>query len=243
MKTRLVGMLGTVILVGVLVSACGVPQEEVDALQQQITDMEAEKATLETDKAALETQAEALKKAQIAGNILLSSVPDAPPRAPRPAPDPDAPPPPPPPTPPAHENVELFMYVDTVTSGGGESPYSVDASTYCSISSVFKRGMRIVWRMKVVDTSTGNVLQGTDVKSAVVSLPGGTEDFSFGRHGGADDSPWFWTAYFDVPPDFPLGILDFVVEVTTNDGKTGTFKQLAVNYPAINIVSSLNIVQ
>jgi hypothetical protein len=214
-----------------LLNACaaGVSQEDLDAVQQQLT--------------AKEKEITALKEQLKDENVLLSAVPNAPPRPPRPAPKPGDPPPPPPPTPPTHEVVPLYFYVDTVTAGGGESQYNVDASRYCAITSTFKRGMHIVWRMEAVDTSTGMILQAADVKSAVLNLPGETKDFHFGRHGASDDAPWFWTAAWDVPPDFPLGILDFNVVVTTNDGKTGTFRQIPVNMLERNIISSLNIVE
>ncbi|MBI4188707.1 MAG: hypothetical protein HY529_05835 [Chloroflexi bacterium] len=140
--------------------------------------------------------------------------------------------------------MSLFFYVDTVTAGPGESKYNVDASRYCVIDSTFKRGMHIVWRMKVVDTATGKILQGTDVKSAVLKLPNGeTKSFNFGRHGANVDSPWFWTAAWDAPMDYPLGVLDFAIEATTNDGKTGTFKQIPVSAPERGIESRLTIIE
>ena len=212
-------------------SACGVPQKDVDALKQQL-------AAKEQEASAAKQEAATLKQ-----NKLLSVTPNAPPRQPAPPPKPGDPPPRPKPTPPPAEIVSLFFYVDTVTAGPGESKYNVDASRYCAITSVFKRGMHIVWRMEVVDTATGKVLQATDVKSAALKLPTETKNFNYGRHGALDTSPWFWTAAWDVPPDYPLGLLDFIVEVTTNDGKTDTFKQIPVSAPERGIESRLSIVE
>jgi hypothetical protein len=139
--------------------------------------------------------------------------------------------------------VPLFMYVDTVTAGPGESKYNVDATLYCVRNSAFQRGMHIVWRMNVVDTSTGKILQTSDVKEAVLKLPHGeTRNFGYGAHGGTTIDYYFWTAAWDVPPDYPLGLIDFEVVVTTNDGKTGTFKQLPVSNPASGIESRLQII-
>lgn len=212
-----------VVILG-LVAACGVPQKDVDALKQQLTDKEQELAAANQ-------------------NNVLSVRPNAPPRQPAPAPVPGTPTPSKP-TPPPATVVPLFFYVDTVTAGPGESKYNVDASRYCVISSTFKRGMHLVWRMEVVETSSGKVLQATDVKSAVLKLPHGeTKNFNFGRHGATETSPWFWTAAWDAPPDYPLGVLDFSIEVTTNDGKSGTFKQIPVSAPERGIESRLTIVE
>ncbi|MBI2831855.1 MAG: hypothetical protein HYX79_06340 [Chloroflexi bacterium] len=231
---KVAGLVVALSIAVALVSACasGVPQKDVDALKQQLAAKEQEAAKAKQDL-------DALKK-----NSVMSVVPNAPPRQPPPPPKPGDPPPPPKPTPPAAKTVPLFFYVDTVTAGAGESKFNVDASRYCAISGVFQRGMHIVWRMEVIDTSTGKVLQATDVKSAALKLPHGeNKNFNFGRHGATEDSPWFWTSAWDVPMDYPLGVLDFTVEVTTNDGKTGTFKQIPVSAPDRGIESRLTIVE
>src|SRR3989304_9943005 len=118
-------------ILATLIGACrpGVYKEDYTALQKKLTDKEEEIATLKQRQA-------------------WSIIPNAPPRAPRPQPPPGTSPPPPP-KPPAPKTVPLYFYVDTVTAGAGESKYNVDGSRYCIISSVFKRGQRIVWRMEL----------------------------------------------------------------------------------------------
>jgi len=160
---------------------------------------------------------------------ILGGIPNSPPRAPAatatPLP-PGAPTPVPAaaPVPPAAKTVPLYIYVDTVSAGVGESKYNVDANLSCVKSSLFTRGMHIVWRMEVVDTSTGKILQGTDVQSATLKLPNGEQvNMRYGRHGSTADAPWFWTAAWSVPPDFPLGVLDYTITISTVDGKSETF--------------------
>ncbi|MDP2719418.1 MAG: hypothetical protein Q8P44_06280 [Dehalococcoidia bacterium] len=226
---RLAGMALFLGISVALAGGCGVPKADYAELQGKL--------------AAKEKEATALQEQLKNENLLLSTVPNAPPRAPRPTPKPGDPPPPPPPTPPPVTMVPVFFYVDTVTAGAGESKYNVDASRYCQINSSFKRGMHIVWRMKAVDTSNGLILQAADVASATLKLPHGEDiKFGFGRHGTTDDV-WFWTAAWDVPPDYPLGALPFTVTLTTKDGKTGTFKQIPVSAPERGIESRLNIVE
>ncbi len=193
-------------------SACssGVPQKDVDALKQLLADKDKELAA-------------AKQQAALAPWV---AKPNAPPRQPPPPPSPGATPAPAP-KPPVVKTVPLAFYVDTVTAGPGESKFNVDASVGCARTGLFKRGMHIVWRMEVIDTGSSKVLQDVDVDSAVVKVPQGPEvKLRYGRHGATDDSPWFWTAAWDVPMDYPLGTVDYSITVTTKAGKTGTFKEL-----------------
>jgi hypothetical protein len=130
----------------------------------------------------------------------------------------------------------LFLDVNTVTAGPAESKYNVDADKYCVLSSTFKRGMHIVWLMEAFDASTGKELQPDDVKEAVLKLPHGeTTSFRYGRHGSTADAPWFWSAAWDVPPDYPLGVLDYEVSVTSSADKRATFKPWGAHIPERNI--------
>lgn len=173
--------------------------------------------------AAAASPAEAAKPAQAGRASLISVVPNAPPRA-TPTPLPAGAAPPPQPVPPAAKIMPLYAHIDTVTAGSGESKFNVDANLGCAKSGVFSRGMHIVWRMEVVDTSTGKILQGEDIDNAVVKLPHGEEvKMRFGRHGSTAESPWFWTAAWDVPMDYPLGALNYSVTVAAKGGKSMTF--------------------
>ncbi|MFQ5854477.1 MAG: hypothetical protein ACE5LU_02375 [Anaerolineae bacterium] len=224
----LFGLLGIVLA---LVTACGggVSQADYEALQQQLTAKEQELANLQQ-------QAEAAQAAP--SDAIWITIPDAPPRATRTPPPPGFTPPPPPEMPASYTDpLPLFFYVDTVTAGPGESKYNVDASLGCRRSSVFRRGMHIVWRMEVVDTATGSRLSDNEVDRAVLKLPHGEDiNFRFSRHGRTDDAPWFWTAAWDAPLDYPLGVIDYTIEVVTKDGKAGTFKELPIEPARLTLI-------
>lgn len=172
---------------------------------------------------------------------ILGAVPNAPPRAPAPA---ATGPTPPPPVPPPAKIVQLYAHVDTVTAGPGESKYFVDSSLSCVKTSVFSRGMRIVWRMEIVDATTGKVLQGADVQRALLKLPNGEEaTFRYGRHGPLSESPWYLTATWDIPMTYPLGTLDYGIEITTVAGKSLSLKDpLAMSLPARGMDTRVQIV-
>ena len=244
-KGIVIGVLAGLLGVGLALSACksGVPQQDLDALKQQLSAKEQEVAKLRQDLqaagaggqqvTALQQQLSAKEKELAAAqakakNAIWFQNLDAKPRA-TPTPRPPGVTPPPPPTPPAARTGPIFFYVDTVTAAAGESKYNVDASVGCARTGIFKRGMRIVWRMEVVDTSSGKVLQAADVQQAVLKLAHGENlNMAFGRHGATEDSPWFWAVGWDIPPTYPLGGLKYTIEVTTKDGKVGTFKELTL---------------
>lgn len=219
----------------ILISACaptGVSQSDLDKVKQQLAAQEQKATALQQqlsskDKDLTDAQqklAEAQKKP--AGDPSITTLIGVKPVPQKPTPTPVpagfiAPPAPPPPQPPAAKNVALYAHIDTVTSGPGESQYNLDGIVSCVKTGIFKRGMHLVWRMEIVDTTTGKVLQGADVKDATLRLPTGQEmKFRYGRHGPTEDAPWFWTTAWDIPPDYPPGVLDYSVTITTNDGKS-----------------------
>lgn len=211
---------------GVTACAAGVSQKDYDAVKAEATSL---KQQLEAAKTGgqqagdLQKQLADLKK-RAAWSINTDAKPNPPP-----APPPPGATPAPPPQPPAARTVPIAFYVDTVTAAAGESKYKIDATYGCMRTSLFKRGQRIVWRMEITDTSTGKVLQAADVEKTTIKLPNGeTLNLAFGRHGRTDDSPWFWAAGWDVPPDYPLGRLNYTIEVVTKDGKTGSFKEMTL---------------
>ena len=52
------------------------------------------------------------------------------------------------------------------------------------------------------------------------------------------DAPWMWAAGWDIPPDYPLGALDYSIVVTTKDGRTDTWKIPALIQKIANGIDS-----
>ncbi len=221
----------------VLAMACsGVSQNDYNALQSKLTAKEKEAADLQQQLQTAQAQAK---------NTILFIKPNAPPRAtPTPLPPGVTPSPAPAaPTVPPAPAAAIGFYVDTVTAGPGESPFNVDPSLSCVRNSAFKRGMHVVWRMQLVDSATGKVVQRDDVERVELKLPNGeTRNFNFGRHGATDTAPWFWTTAWNVPLDYPLGSVDYSIEVVTKSGSTGTFKEIPVSAPQAGIESRLQVI-
>ena len=120
----------------------------------------------------------------------------------------------------------FFFYVETLT-GNGPSKYGVAPTVACIQSGVFKRGMRLVVRFEVLDTSTGKRVTDKDGANIKMILPHGEEVIARwtirGSAAALPDSAWTWDTTWDIPPDYPVGTLDYKIMVTTKDGRTATF--------------------
>ena len=117
------------------------------------------------------------------------------------------------------------LYVDSVngTRPAGAAPRPIG----CTQTNVFKRGEQFVLRTWGFDLSTGTVLSMDNVTDAHFSLPGVTNVIlNWGSHGATGNKVWFWTNFWNIPKDYPLGDANVRVSFTTTDAKTG-----AVLYP------------
>ncbi len=120
----------------------------------------------------------------------------------------------------------FFFYVETLTSEG-PGRYGFTATVRCIQTGVFKRGMRLVFRFEVLDTSTGKRVTDKDGATVKVRLPHGEEITARwtirGSIAALPDSAWMWDAFWDIPPDYPVGRLDYSIVVAAKDGRTATF--------------------
>ena len=119
----------------------------------------------------------------------------------------------------------FFFYVETLTNA---DPNKYGISTVpCIQSGVFKRGMRIVVRYEILDTKTGKRVTDKDGATTKVRLQHGEELVARwavrGSVNALPDSAWMWDVAWDIPPDYPVGALDYRIVVNTKDGRTGTF--------------------
>jgi len=120
----------------------------------------------------------------------------------------------------------FFFYVETLTSTG-PSKYGFMPTVPCTQSGVFKRGMRLVVRFEILDTSTGKRVTDKDGATIKLVLPNSEEipgRWTI-RGGGAalPDSAWMWDTSWDIPLDYPLGSFDYRITIATKDGRKMTF--------------------
>jgi hypothetical protein len=104
---------------------------------------------------------------------------------------------------------KVFLYVDTVT-GAGSNPAPAAG---CAQTNLFQPGQVVVFRMDGVNAAAGGTdLTSATVLNAYVKVPGLTRiPMAYGTHGKAS----YWTAAWTITANYPLGIVNFWVHVTT----------------------------
>lgn len=118
--------------------------------------------------------------------------------------------------------LDLALYVDSVngTAPAGTAP----RKTGCTQTNVYKRGERVVIRSWGTEVATGAVLSADNVKEAHFSIAGQKDvPLTWGAHGATGAKVWFWTNFWIVPADFPLGETTVHVVFATENGKTGSY--------------------
>ncbi|MBI2165053.1 MAG: hypothetical protein HYU29_01455 [Chloroflexi bacterium] len=243
-RLGLIGLLGGAL---VALAACGggVSQEEYNkakeqlaseqqkatVLQQQLSSKIQESSTLQQQVAAKDKEVADLKAKPAAATGVRTLIGAQ--QIPTPTPRPTATPlPPGVPTPTAapavrvppeiaNEVLPFVFYVETLaTTSVGIDGWS--STVACVPNTVFKRGMKLVWRFEVFDTSVGKRV--TDLEGATVKIRlshGEDVTARYSRRGGV--GPWTWAAGWNIPLDYPLGAFAYKISVTTKDGRTGTF--------------------
>jgi len=132
------------------------------------------------------------------------------------------------------------MYMTVLATG--PSQYGLFTAPGCVADSIFKRGMKLVWRFEVYDIANGKRLTDRDGSRVSITLPDGTtEQARFEPRGPAGqvapDAPWTWVAVWNIPLDYPLGPVDYRVDVGTADGRAGSIQ------PATFVGNYLQVVQ
>lgn len=118
---------------------------------------------------------------------------------------------------------DVFLYVDTVN---GSRPVGVAPRPLsCTQTNNFKRGEQVVFRIWGSEAATGDILSTANVAEAFVTVPGIAEPLklNWGAHGAQSNRVWFWTAWFVIPPSYPLGTVTVRVDFKTEAGKTGRY--------------------
>ena len=158
-------------------------------------------------------------------------------------------PPQPPPiqTPPGPQNpwpgkkFAVFFYVETLTASPGESIYGKAAPQRCTQTNFFARGERVVFHISAVNARTGNIITNADTKYAYLKIPGMNNiAVTYTPHGrDPATAPWTWTARWDVPLDYPLGVVPFQLAMKLKDwpkNKVAIWTQIPIPLEQLTII-------
>ena len=110
---------------------------------------------------------------------------------------------------------------------------------HCTQASRFPQGQRIVWRLKVIDPTTGKFMDDKQIDTFTIAFPDGKSDkFVYGGHGGTKENPAdrLWAAGYTVPIDYPTGLFPVKIQAKSIDGAIGTFDEFKVSFAQLTIV-------
>jgi hypothetical protein len=130
----------------------------------------------------------------------------------------------------AGEEVPLILVADTVLGTEG-IPEAEIPQEVCVLSSRFKPGQQIVWRVRVYDPKTAEPLNDTTLDAVEVILPG--EEVLAARYGPHPPPPqeatdFFWSTSWVIPENHPTGSLPYTIRAKAKDGRSGEFVQFNV---------------
>jgi len=121
----------------------------------------------------------------------------------------------------------LFLDVDVVLGPTNLTDEEKPAKT-CVQQSRFAHNEQVVWRIKVLDPLTGDPMDDTMVATLQVVMADQTLDLHYGPHPRDNPLGFFWTTSWVVPEGYPDGVINYTVEATANDGRSGTWEQFEV---------------
>lgn len=131
-------------------------------------------------------------------------------------------------TAPSAEPVSQFLFLDADTVLGPTNLRPDESTKICVQASKFAHNEDIVWRVKVFDPLTGEPMDDTTLASVKVVMPDQTLDLHYGPHPRDNPLGFFWTTSWVVTPEYPDGVINYTIEATANDGRTGTWEQFEV---------------
>jgi hypothetical protein len=106
----------------------------------------------------------------------------------------------------------------------------------CALTSRYKRGEPVGWRMFVADPETGELERSAEL---VVHLNYGGKILDIPmRYRATEKQPErkFWVAKWVVPNDAPTGIVRYTVSAKDKRGRTGVFTPFDVDTSQLTIV-------
>jgi hypothetical protein len=108
----------------------------------------------------------------------------------------------------------------------------------CVQDTIYKRGMRVVWRFQVFDIDRGKQLTPNDSANVQIRVQNiNPIQASFTPIGGQPSNPWTWVAAWTVPEDYPLGLVPYTIVVATPDGRLGNIAPASYGNNAPQIVA------
>jgi hypothetical protein len=150
---------------------------------------------------------------------------------------------------PASAKGSLILAADMVR--GSENPMG----PVCVLSSRYKQGEHVVWRVRLIDTATGKavpapaeeLLSQNPSKEDLASMTknisvkvhlsdGHVFPMHFGPHPTKKAADYFWTTAWIIPKNYPTGTIDYWITADwPAEGKMGRWQPFNVGYSKLTI--------
>jgi hypothetical protein len=110
----------------------------------------------------------------------------------------------------------------------------------CVLSSLYKRGEGVVWRIRVIDPKSGQSVDNKGLKSLVVELSDGQKfPMKYGAHPkGPSPTDNFWAASWTIPAAYPTGSFSYKVVATGLDGQETDWQPFNVAPSQLTILAN-----
>lgn len=108
----------------------------------------------------------------------------------------------------------------------------------CVLTSQFKRGEKVVWRLRVYDPAKSKQLGKAGLKSLVVELPDGKKyKMHYRTHPRKNVTDTFWTAAWVIPKNYPTGSFAYKVVATEKSGKVHSWQPFNIKNSQFTVVA------
>jgi hypothetical protein len=129
----------------------------------------------------------------------------------------------------AQPTTNKLLIAADIVQGSKNVPKEQAAMKSCVLSSRFPRNSEIVWRVRVYDPRTGELMDNTALSGVQVKLANGTTvDLNYGPHPKDPPNEYYWANRGVVPKTKPTGTLRYSIVGTGADGRTGQFEPISV---------------
>lgn len=135
----------------------------------------------------------------------------------------------------------LFLDADTVLGPTNLTAEELPLKT-CVQANRFAHNEDVVWRVKVFDPLIGEAMDDTMLASLKIVLPDQTLDLHYGPHPRDNPLGFFWTTSWVVPEGYPDGVINYTIEATANDGRTGSWEQFEVAAANLTVTAEVRAI-
>jgi hypothetical protein len=133
------------------------------------------------------------------------------------------------PAPAAEPTTNKLLVSADIVQGSKNVPTEQASMKSCVLNSRFPRNSEIVWRARVYDPHTAELMDSAALSGVQVQLTNGKSvDLAYGAHPKDPPNEYYWANSWVVPKDAPTGTLRYTVKATANDGRTGEYVPFSV---------------